>query len=82
MATLTITVPNPVANRVGDAIAERHGYTGFEPDGITPQTKLEFVRKYIIKHIKREIAEHEGQGSAHAAYEAVATDVETNITLT
>lgn len=82
MATVTLTIPNPVAPRVGDAVAARHGYTGFEADGTTPQTKLEFVRKYLMKHLKREVALHEAGTAGHSAFSAAENDVEVNIIIT
>lgn len=82
MATLTLTIPNAQVTRVTDALSARHGYTGFEPDGITPQTKSEFTRKVLIKYLKREVALHEAGTAGSVAYNAAENDVEVNITIT
>ena len=82
MATLTLTIPNAQLSRVADAICEKFGYTGFEPDGITPQTKQEFVRKILIKYLKKSVAEHEAGNAGAAAFKAVELDVENNVSIT
>ena len=82
MATLTLTIPNAQLSRVADAISTKFGYTGFEADGITPQTKQEFVRKILIKYLKRNVAEHEAGTAGAAAFNAALADVETNVSIT
>lgn len=73
MATITITIPNNVANRVQDAICEKYGYTGFlDRDNTIPQTKPEFVKAWIISDIKRAVKDHE----AINAIQNVSNDVE------
>jgi len=82
MATITFTVPNPVVNRFLDAIATRHGYTGFLPDGTTPQTKSDFAKQVTIKFWKAELKSHEGNTLAAATIAANDIDVDTNIIIT
>lgn len=82
MATLTITIPAGQVNRVVDAIATRFGYTGFEEDGTTPQTKSEFCRKLIIKYIKSNVKEHEAATAGRSAFVIAEADAELNITIT
>lgn len=76
MATLTITVPNGVANRVLTAICSLHGYQATIDDGTgnmipNPQTQQEFVRQYIITVIKNQVVSYEGQQAAIANATAV-----------
>lgn len=82
MATLTITIPAGQVNRVVDAIAARFGYTGFEPDNVTPQTKSEFCRKLIIKYIKDNVKAHEAGTAGKTAFDTAEADAELNITIT
>ncbi len=52
MATISITLPNGVAAEVGNYVALARGYTGFLPDGTTPETKAEFIRRTLIDQLK------------------------------
>lgn len=52
MTDITITVPTNKAAEVGNYIALARGYTGFLPDGVTPETKLQFVRRILIDDLK------------------------------
>lgn len=71
MATITLTIPDAVAPRVLDAIAARYAFTGFEPDGVTPQTKATFARLQLLRWLKNEVLEHEQAQAAAAARDAV-----------
>jgi hypothetical protein len=71
MATLTLTLNDTIAARVMDALAERHGYSGFEPDGVTPQTKAQFTRGLLYTWMRNEVLEHEQSKAAIAARNAV-----------
>lgn len=82
MATITLTVPNGVANRVLDAIATKYGYSGFLADKVTPQTKIEFYKAWIIKQTLAAVSEQEANTAAAAAANAASTDVTTNIVIT
>lgn len=82
MATITLTVPTAVANRVLDAIATKYGYTGFLANGTTAQTKTEFYKAWIIKQTLAAVSEQEANTAAAAAANAANTDVNTNIVIT
>lgn len=83
MATITITTVNGTqTTRVSNAICTRYGYTGFEIDGITPLTQLEFVRRQIIKWVKSEVIAHEAEAAMQTARSSTITDVENNISIT
>lgn len=83
MATLCIEVPNPIAVRVVNAIATLHGYPefvdigiGVDPEGNhipeivpNPESKQEFVRKYITTHLKNQVVVYEADLAAKLAKE-------------
>lgn len=82
MATISITVPSGILNRVLDAVAANHNYTGFEADGITPLTKQEFARRYIISVIKADVVGYEAQQAAYAASATAITNANSQIIIT
>lgn len=82
MATLTLTIPTAQVNRVLDDLSTLYGYTGFESDNVTPQTKQEFVRKLLIKFIKDGIKKQEGVTASKAAIDGVKSDVDNNLNIT
>ena len=60
MPQITLDITNAVATRIQAAICiPANGYTGFEEDGVTPQTKLIFFKKWIIKQVREEVKHHE-----------------------
>lgn len=82
MASITLTIPNGAqTTRVLDALSSIHGYTGFEADGVTVQSKSEFVKKVLIRYIKNEIKAYESAQAAETARITSINDVETNVTL-
>jgi hypothetical protein len=72
MAIITLDVPN----RIVDAVATRHGYTGFLEDGITVQSKKDFVKKILSKWLKTEAKAHEAAEAAAAAAKIKENEVE------
>jgi hypothetical protein len=72
---LTLTISDAAALRMFDALSARYGYTGFDADGITPQTKQQFVRRVVIAWMKDETLAHE-QAVAAAAARAAVTAIE------
>lgn len=82
MATLTLTIPNPIAARVQTAICTKYGYQA-TIDGLpNPQTQADFVKEWLIKQLKAAVKEHESNTAASAASIAAGLDVDTNITIT
>lgn len=77
MATITLTIPANQVNRIQDGICTRFGY-----NAATDGTKADFVKAYLIRHIKREIAAYEAGIAANTAKIAAELDAETNITIT
>lgn len=77
MATLSITIPNPVVDRVQDALAARHHYNP-ETDG----TKAAFAKQLVIEYLKREVKEYEADTAGSDARQAAITAVEAEILLT
>ena len=78
--TLSIEIPNAIAQRVADAICSRHDYTGIFNG--KAETKQEFVKRYLINHIREEIKLHEIVQAQATAVEQVKADIDTKITLT
>ncbi len=52
MATISIIVPNGVATEVANYVALSQGYTGFLPDGVTAETKQEFIKRRLVETLK------------------------------
>jgi hypothetical protein len=75
MATITINIVNADATRIGNAVAARQGYTGFLPDGVTPQTKLEFVKVVVSRFLKHELKMYDAAIADQAARDAVESGV-------
>lgn len=61
MVSITLTIPGAVANRFLDAFALRKGYTGFLSDGVTPHTKVEFLKSDLIRYAKNAVSEQESK---------------------
>lgn len=79
MPQITIDIPVRAANN----LCIKFGYTGFEADGTTPQTKIDFVKKNIvIKYLKKENSEHEAGTASSTAYKAAYDDAELNVIIT
>jgi hypothetical protein len=55
---ITITIPDEIAPRVLDALADRHGYTGKDEAG-QAQTKGQFAKVQITDWLKSEVLMHE-----------------------
>lgn len=82
MATITLTVPNPVVNRVTDAICTRFGYQ-VTIDGVpNPQSKSDFLKQQIAIWIKAQVREHEANTAAATASTNAGADVDANIVIT
>jgi len=81
MASITLTIDDSIALRVLNKFCLRKGYTGFLADGVTPQTKIDFLKADLSYYIKRAVLEQEAGEASVAASIAAAEDVETNITI-
>jgi len=81
MASITLTIDDSIAQRVLNSFCNRKGYTGFEEDGITPQTKLAFAKTDLANYIKKAVSEQESREASVTASNAAVLDVETNITI-
>lgn len=84
MATITITIPAGVTNRVIDGLCKRYHYQGFLDEEKTmpnPETKAQFAKKRIISFIKSAVREAEAEDAKKAAESAVVTSVDNDIVL-
>lgn len=62
MATISITVPDPAAPRVLNAVAKAYGY-----DAARDGTKAEFAKAVVAKFLKEVVAGVEANEAAEAA---------------
>lgn len=58
MATITITIPDAILQRVLDGYAIANGYQPKLEDG-TPETKAAFAKRKIIEHIRSSVRKAE-----------------------
>lgn len=82
MANITLTIPDAQINRVLNAISTKYGYTGFLPDGVTAQTKAQFVKSIIVKRILADVKDQEGSVIATTSVNTNNTDIDNNIPIT
>lgn len=83
MATITLTIPNAVAQRVLDGVSSKYGYSATLADGsANPQTKSEFVKAWLSKVLKDAVRDYEADTAAANAAIAAANSVESNIAIT
>lgn len=59
MATISITIPNPVVNRVIDAMCNIYSYQPIINGQPNPITKQEFARLQLIKFMKEAVRKNE-----------------------
>ena len=85
MATITITIPNPVANRVIDSVCERYGYEDtIEDDGNripNPISKAQFAKQQLIAWVKDCVTYKEGNEAGNKARQEAIAKVEAEIQL-
>lgn len=53
MAQITLSVPDAQLNRVLNGFAAAQGYTGFLEDGVTPETRIQFLRRSLVRFVKQ-----------------------------
>jgi hypothetical protein len=79
---ITFDITNAVATRIQNSICTaQHGYTGFEADGTTVQTKLTFLKSWIIKKIKDEVKQGEVAPLLSSTIANNNSDVENNLVI-
>jgi hypothetical protein len=77
MATITITVPDAVVNRVLDAIAGVYQY-----NAVNDGTKAAFAKKQLGLWAKRTTREWEASQASNGAYTAAFNAAESDIVIT
>ncbi len=85
MASITLTVPDAIAQRVTDAVCTRYGYQATILDVNNnliqnPMTKAQFVKRVIYQHLKRIVVAYEIDLAVKSAEDAARTTAETDIT--
>lgn len=82
MAQITITIPDSVATRVLNDLAQRFNYSPTLEDGSpNPETKAQFAKRKLIEMIKQACKEAEVQNAANSAATTAAASVDTDIQL-
>lgn len=63
MATITITIPDNMIDRVVDAVCARGRYSAFLTDGVTPnpQTKAQFAKAQVVMFLRHSTIEYEAE---------------------
>jgi len=82
MATVTITIPTAITQRVMDGFCKKYGYSPtLEGDEPNPETKAQFVKRRIIEHIKKAVRDSEIEDAVNIAAGSAGTSADTDITL-
>lgn len=76
MATISVTIPDPVAPRVLDTLCRRWQY-----DASGGQTKAQFVRGYIARLLRSECRAQEASEAGLAAEAAAASAADSEIVI-
>lgn len=74
MASITLTIPDPLVTRVIDAIASEYGY-----DPAKDGAKAQFAKIQLINFIKRTVRNYESSIAVKNAFQGVDDDVQNNI---
>jgi len=80
MASITLTVPDAIAQRVLDGFASQKGYTGTAPDG-TAETKAQFLKRKLGEHVREIVLRAEMQAAAAAAGAAAQRKADAEISI-
>lgn len=74
MATVTITIPDPVLDRVLDAFAATYNWDG-------QGTKAAFARQKVAEYVKQVVKGYEAQRDSEAARTAAASKADSEVTI-
>lgn len=77
MATITLTIPDAVIDRVRDAIAANNGY-----NAVVHGTKAQFAKTWIIRQIKNQVNGYEIRVAADTASQTAGAAAESEIVIT
>jgi hypothetical protein len=76
MATMTITIPDAIAQRVVEAVCARHGY---DPDNPDHGSKTAFAKQQLILWLRTTTVEYEAEVAAKTAQNEAATVAQAEI---
>lgn len=79
MAQMVINIPDNIANRVVNAFAKVHGWSGTFDE--TPETKVQFMKRTTIRFIIDSIKRSERDDASSAAQSAVDQSIINDIVL-
>lgn len=83
MATITINIPNPIANRVINGFAKRYNYSPLLENGDTnPESKAQFAKRKLLEFIKQAVKEAEIQDATNLSATTAAESADAEIILT
>lgn len=82
MATISINIPDPVAQRVTDGICGAFNYA-LSIEGVqNPPTKAQFAKAQVIDFIKTTVKNYEAKQAEDTARSTVSSDIDSKLTLT
>lgn len=82
MASINITIPDPIAPRVLNGFAKYYGYSPTLENGDpNPETKAQFAKRKLIEIIKAAVKRAEVEDATNAAATTAGTSADTDIVL-
>jgi len=82
MASVTITIPDPVVTRVLTAICANHGYQATIDGSPNPETKAQAVKRYVKEWAMAHVEAYEAKEAAEEARLAAIAAAKNDITIT
>lgn len=82
MASITITIPDTIAQRTLNGFCKYYGYLSTLTDGSpNPETKMQFAKRKLIELIKNAVRNAETENASEAAIIAARNSVDIDIQL-
>lgn len=83
MASITITIPDQIAQRVLNGFCTHYGYLATLDNGDpNPETKLQFAKRKLIEYIKAGVEVTEVQAARNSAATTAKASIDLDIVLT
>lgn len=82
MATISVTIPNAILNRVTDGICGQYSYQATINGSPNPETKAQFAQRMVREFIKNTVKGYEATVAQDAARTAAIASADTDIVLT
>lgn len=83
MASITLTIPNAVTQRVLDGFCKNQGYAATLENGTpNPETQQQFMKRKIVEYVKTAVKASELETARNAAATTANDSVDKDIVLT